>query len=38
MAFEEVSTLLFLVKLDFEHITNVLFKLSTIAGINPESV
>lgn len=38
MAFEEISTLLFVAKLDFEHITNVLFKLSTLAGISPEVV
>lgn len=38
MAFEEVSFLLFIAKLDFEHITNVLFKLSTLAGMRPESV
>lgn len=38
MAFEEVSFLLFVAKLDFEHITNVLFKLSTLANIKPEVV
>ena len=38
MAFEEISFLLFVAKLDFEHITNVLLGISTLAGIQPESV